>query len=455
MTVLTFAALGAALILFAFVGLRARAVDGGVDDFVTARNSQGAGTLGLSFLASGMGGWILFAPPEVGAFVGPLAVLGYAVGSALPFAAFALFGRRMRAMLPEGRSLGDFVGLRFGRTMHVWVLLLSVLYMVCFVTAELTAAGSITGLLTGIDGRYAIAGVALATIGYTAVGGLRASLVTDRWQAWLLMGLLIVVGGFALSGLHPSQVKPVLAPLPEAFSVAVTLVIAVTTANLFHQGYWQRMWSARDGNELGRGAAVGMALTVVVVMAVGLLGVAAASAGLHLGEPPLPFFALLAGAPAWIALPAALLGVTLVASSVDTLENALASLVVAERPALSLNSARGITVLLMIPAVVIAMQGYSVLQLFLIADLLCATAVIPALMGLWPRVPSAAALAGSAAGVAGAILPGWVAGGSLMAGLQSAAFPGGEPTLGPFLGALVASAAVALLVMLVQPRTGD
>ena len=53
---------------------RARRADGLLDDYVTARNSQGAQAIGLSFLASSMGAWILFAPPEIGAFVGPVAL---------------------------------------------------------------------------------------------------------------------------------------------------------------------------------------------------------------------------------------------------------------------------------------------------------------------------------------------------------------------------------------------
>ena len=91
------AALGAALVLFTWIGLRARAADGDLDDYLTARNSQGASALGLSFLASGMGAWILFAPPEVGAFVGPVALAGYAVGAALPFLVFAALRSYLQA----------------------------------------------------------------------------------------------------------------------------------------------------------------------------------------------------------------------------------------------------------------------------------------------------------------------------------------------------------------------
>src|SRR5690606_41191644 len=68
---LTVAVLSTALLGFAVLGLRARRADGLLDDYVTARNSQSAQAIGLSFLASGMGAWILFAPPEIGAFVGP------------------------------------------------------------------------------------------------------------------------------------------------------------------------------------------------------------------------------------------------------------------------------------------------------------------------------------------------------------------------------------------------
>lgn len=94
-----------------------------LDDYVTARNSQTATTLGFSFLASGMGAWILFAPPEIGAFVGPVALLGYAVGSALPFLVLGLYGPRIRRALPAGRSIAEFAEACYGKgsvTMSRW-----------------------------------------------------------------------------------------------------------------------------------------------------------------------------------------------------------------------------------------------------------------------------------------------------------------------------------------------
>lgn len=448
------AAIVAALCLFGWLGLRARKTAEGLDDYMTARNSQGATTIGLSFLASGMGAWILFAPPEVGAFVGPVALAGYALGAALPFIVFATLGPVIRKRMPHGRSISEFTEQRFGKGMRRWVSLISVLYMLCFLAAELTAIGSITGLLSNLNGDIVIIAVAVTTLVYTAWGGLRASLATDRWQALLLMALLAAVLFVDWQHLPASTGSASLPGIPfwSAVSVALTLVLAVTAANLFHQGYWQRVWAARDSASLWKGAILGGGSTILVVAVVGGLGMSAAMAGLDLGQPPIPFFALLNEAPQWLGAVALVLAVTLVASSVDTLQNGIASLAVAEKRGLTLTAARWVTVVLMVPVVLIALQGASVLRLFLIADLLCATAIVPVLMGLWPRVPTTAAMAGVLAGLAGAIVPDWVLTGSLTEALHIASFPGGAPTLAPFAGALIASGGVTLLLTLAAGR---
>jgi Na+/proline symporter len=454
MFIASLAALCVALLLFVWAGLRARRPGEDLDDYLVARDSQGALATGLSFLASGMGGWILFAPPEVAAFVGPLALAGYAIGAALPFLVFALFGAAIRRRLPMGRSVGEFAQARFGAGMRRWVSALSVLYMLCFLTAELTAIGAITGLLSGVPGGVAVVGVAVATLVYTAWGGLRASIRTDLWQGWLVLALVALVGVGAWRWAPPLDAGRALAQVPvaDALGVALTLVIAVTAANLFHQGYWQRLWAARDPRALGAGALIGGAATVVVVAAIGALGLLAIAAGIDPGSPPMPLFALLAQAPPWVALAALVLAVTLVASSVDTLQSGIVSLVVTERRGLSLPAARRITVALTVPVVLVALQGYSVLRLFLIADLLCATTVAPLLLGLWHRVGPKAALAGALAGLAGAVLPGAISGGSLAAGVLAASFPGSIPTLAPFAGALLASSVVSVAIALWPAR---
>jgi solute:Na+ symporter, SSS family len=445
------------LTLVAFVGLGVAAGrDTDVETHTTARNTQGAIPLGLSFLAAGMGAWILFAPPEVGAGVGLVAVIGYAIGGAMPMVLFALLGRRIRAAVPDGHSIGELARLRFGRPFAAWVSVISVGYMFLFVTAELTAAAGVAGLVAGVDPTLTVVAVAVATLAYTTWGGLRASLVTDRWQSGLIIALL-AVGFVAAVGALPDAGAALgdsglLGVDRVGVEVAVTLVIAVAAANMFHQGYWQRVWAAADERALHRGAVIGAVLTVPVVLVVGLFGVLAAGSGQGLDVSPVPFFALTTGLPVVIGGAVLVLGVALVASSVDTLETGLLSLVAGEVRMPTLTTARVVTVALMAPAVVVAVQGHSVLRLFLVADLLCAGVVVPLLSGLWARVTPAGALSGAVAGLVGAVLPGLVSTGSVSRAVELATFPGGVPTLPPFLGALLLSAATTLAVSLVSPQ---
>jgi SSS family solute:Na+ symporter len=450
----TTAAILAALVFFIWVALRDRVPVANLDDYLTARGSQRASALGLSFLASGMGAWILFVPPEIGAFVGPVALVGYALAAALPFWLLSWLGPAIRQRVPHGRTIAEYAQDRFGKGMRLWVTALSVLYMLCFITAELTAIGAITGLLSELPGSWVIVAVAVTTLIYTTWGGLRASLVTDRWQAWLLLALLAIVIGVVLTSLPDDAVTQPwpTAPYEVSLSVALTLVIAVTAANIFHQGYWQRIWSARSDTELRRGAWWGGVLTIPVMLVMGALGMLCMAMGKNPGSPPIPFFALLSDAPQWLVLPTLVLAVALVASSVDTLQSGIASLVVTARPDVSLASARWVTVLLMLPVVWVSLQGLSVLRLFLIADLLCATAVVPVMLGLWKRMTPSAAVAGAVAGLVGAIVPGWFSGGSLPAGVLAASFPTSVPTLAPFAGALLASTAVSLALAWIRPQ---
>jgi solute:Na+ symporter, SSS family len=450
----------AVLAVFTSIGVRAgrRRPGDGTTDYVLARGSQGPTSLALSFLASGLGAWILFAPPELGVLLGMTAVVGYALAAAAPFAVLAVVGPRLRRTVPSGHGLTEFLRVRFGPTAGVVVALVSLLYMGVFVAAELVAIGGLVELLGGVPPQVTVIAVVAATLLYTAYGGLRASLRTDRWQSWLVVVLLGVAAAAAVGTVE----QPVAAVSRTGLlgvdrpgiETAVTLIIAVTAANLFHHGYWQRVWAARDDRALRRGALAGAAATVPVVLVAGGLGVLAAGAGV-VEVPALAVFSIVAQLPTTVIAGVLVLGIALVASSVDTIENGLAALLVAERPRLRLGHARLATVVIMIPAVALALVAESVLQLFLIADLLCAAIVAPALLGLWRRTTAVAVTAGSAAGLAGAFAAGWAASGSVAGAVAAVTFPDAVPTLPPFAGAVVAGAVVTVAVSLAGGRTTD
>ncbi|MCU1631565.1 MAG: putative sodium-solute symporter [Micrococcaceae bacterium] len=442
--------------VFAWVGL-AVGRDRDLEEFAVARNSQNGLGLGLSFFASGVGAWILFAAPEVGASTGLAGVLGYAVAITVPLIGLVLVGRRLRSLVPEGHNLIEFVRLRYGRVMHIYVLAISMLYMLVALSAELTAVGAVLGRLSVVDPRLGIAAVALITALYTAWGGLRASIRTDRWQSWMLFPLLILVGAILFAGLSRED-----APLDSALftmdvagvEAALTLIVAVTATTLFHNGYWQRVWAAKDQRALTHGAIIGALTRFPVVLAAGMVGLLAAAYGVALGVPSVPFFALLDRQPVWVLAAVLVLTLALVASTVDTLQNGLAAVAVTHIPAMGLVGGRIATVVFTVIPALVAFQGFSVLRLFLIADLFCAATIVPALLGLWHRSTTAGAISGALAGLAASVGYGFVVGGSLPAAVAIATFSDGL-ALPPFLAALSASAAVTILVSLAARRSTD
>ena len=444
---------------FAVVGFRARGDDEGLDDYLTARNSQSGLSLGLSLAASGLGAWILFSPAEVGAFVGADAAVGYGIASATPLILFGILGPRVRRLLPDGVSFMGFMKRRFGRTVHAAVTAVAIGYMATYLVAELTAIGSVGGLLAGMAPEVTIAAVVVVTLAYTAYGGLRASIITDRWQAWLVLALSVVAGWSVLAATHlaPGALSNTGLVTIDRTGVesSVTLVVAVTAAEMLNHGNWQRVWAARDTRALATGVGLSAVLVAVMVSATGLAGTLAVASGVDLGDPAVPFFSLLTGLPTWVLALVFTLGVGLVASSVDSLENALAALVVAERPSLNLKGARIVTVVLVVPAGLVALQGYSVLRLFLVADLLAAAIVVPVLLGLWRRTTPGAALAGIVAGLVGAFVAAVVTTSTLADALGVVTFEGGATPLAPFAGALLASAAVTVVWSLAANRRTD
>ncbi|MEL7510416.1 MAG: hypothetical protein AAFN42_24050 [Cyanobacteria bacterium J06554_1] len=87
------------------------------------------------------------------------------------------------------------------------------------------------------------------------------------------------------------------------------------------------------------------------------------------------------------------LALALVMSSLDTMLNGLVSVFTLDLmrllPDPSANNvlrvSRILTVLVGVPAIAIASQGYSVLYLFFVADLICAAVLFPMLYGLYSR----------------------------------------------------------------------
>ncbi|PSQ95971.1 MAG: sodium:solute symporter [Bacteroidetes bacterium SW_9_63_38] len=393
-----------------------------VEDYVAARGRFGTGATTATLFASAMGSWILFGPPEAATWGGLPAVAGYTLGAALPSLLYIPLGRRLRRLMPDGHALTEFVRHRYGRAMHVYVLTIMIFYLFTALCAQVTGMAFLMRLVADVPMALTAGAVLVATVAYTALGGLRTSVVTDGVQSLLLLPLL--AAGALLAVLSLGNVEALATGVADRAPAllrwthgpgvqgGLALFIGIGAASLFNQGTWQRVYAAKNTAALRTGFVTVSAAMAVTVAGTGLLGLAAVGAGAASPPSTALFTFLLDRVPTGVGLGLVLLGLTLVMSSADTVLNALASLVAVDlrelRPSLPsstlLRVARWTTAALAVPVFAIASQGLSVLYLFLVADLVCAAAVVPVFGGLLSdRLTNPAALCGLTAGLVAGI----------------------------------------------------
>ena len=395
----------------------------GIEDFLVARNSAGLKVSTATLVASVIGAWVLLGPAETGTWAGLVALIGYGLGQAAPLLAFVFVGPRIRHIMPEGHSLTEYVWHRYGRVMYGFSLGVMIFYMFVFMSAELTGISQAVRLLGNIPLWLTATIVGLLTVAYTAYGGIRASIFTDTIQFSIILPLLaisFIAAVIALGGFGPA-LAPVREDAPQLLSFThgpgiefgLTLIIAVFSANMFHQGFWQRVYTSKDDHSLRRGFGIAGIIAIPVILLSGLLGVMAVGQGV-VTDPSVALFSLVSTAmPMWAILVVFILALVLVMSSLDTLLNGIASIITSDlarfKPNLGgmqlIQSSRFITIVLIVPAILIASQGTSVLYLFLIADLVCSAAVFPVLWGLYSsRFNGRGALVSSLSGLIGGAL---------------------------------------------------
>jgi Na+/proline symporter len=476
------------LLFFAWLGSREsgnKVLD--MDEFLSARGSQNWIMIGLSLFASGMGIWILFGPSEVGYYGGFYDVFGYALSSATPFLLLAYLGPIIRDLTPKGITLADFVRQKMGRPMQLYVGIISILYMFTFMFAEYIAIGRAVEFLSGIDFLIPIILVAIVTTFYTVMGGLPVSIKTDRIQSFFIIWLVVCVVLFIINEGFGNTLDDAKAYNPEdtwsigsisdysTFEAGLALVLAITAAEMFSQGNWQRIWASENNEALRKGALLASFLCFVAVLLFGYLGTVAAGRGSVL-DPSITFFELIADYPEPILAMFLVLGIALVCSSIDTLQNAIVAVIsrdIADSNHWSrilgfksrqenhhiLNQAKYAVISIAPIAIFLAWyyadDALSVFRIFLVADLFAAATVLPIFLSLSDRVTANGGLVGAVFGLISVVIYGIFIS-DLETGIDYLTNPineNGLANLGVFLSALIGSALVTIIVSEIENQS--
>ena len=363
----------------------------GLNNYLVANRSVGAFSLTTSLVASALGAWILFGPASAATWGGIGAVIGYALGTAFPLFILIFLGEKFRKLYPKGKTLIEVVRLRFGTKLFKLILFLTIFYMFIFLIAEVTAVSILVNYISGTTLWITALIVIVSSLVYTLYGGLRASIFTDNIQFIIILILLLIsfinLISFNFNEFNfefIKQNKPYLlsSDYLANFTAGLTFFIAVAATNLFHQGNWQRVYAAKNNNVLKKSLVISFLIIIPIVFFMGFTGLVAVSINSTV-VPDLAFFSLLLKEQTlMLSVIVIVLAISLTISSIDTLINAVSSLIVVDGSKVLnfkgdyLKLSKYFIICLSIIAFAIASKGLSILYLFLLADLLCCAAVL-------------------------------------------------------------------------------
>ena len=389
-------------LLFAFLGINHTKKFKGLNNYLTANRNIGVFSLTTSLTASALGAWILFGPASAATWGGIGAVIGYSLGTAFPLFFLIYLGKKIRNEFPKGSSLIEFMRRKFGKSLFKLILLMTIFYMFIFLCAEVTAISVLINYISGTEFWITALVVLSSTLIYTLYGGLKASIFTDNIQM-IVIGVLLIISFIYITSFTGSKFSFdfVIKKNPQLLSsnyipnytAGLTFFIAVAATNLFHQGNWQRVYAAKNYQTLKKSLIISFLIIIPIVFFMGFSGMVAFSIDSST-RPDLGFFSLLLKEQTiFLSLFIIILGMALTISTVDTLINAISSLVILDGKAVFnlskktnyLNFSKYIILFLSFISFIIASKGFDILYLFLLADLFCCAFVLTVFLSFYDK----------------------------------------------------------------------
>ncbi|MCB0421818.1 MAG: sodium:solute symporter family protein [Bdellovibrionales bacterium] len=225
----------------------------------------GSRKIGLALgTATAVASWITsnttMLAPQFALQMGIWGMLAYCAASFGLFL-FAPMAERIRNLMPNGYTSGDFIRLRYGRPTWIIFLCLSLFYSITWLVSMSMAGGILLESLSGIPYHYGMSIILLVCVIYTMRGGIYAVIGTDFIQSTIIL-LGVIILGIAI--LNKIDVADIHANLKERSPLLLDMlfpapIMAIFNNLLFGLGeifhnniWWSRAFALRK--EVGKKA---------------------------------------------------------------------------------------------------------------------------------------------------------------------------------------------------------
>jgi Na+/proline symporter len=398
---LTFAVVIFISTLFLFIGIFYSRKKVSLNTYLVSDRNEGVFSLSATLIASSLGAWILFGPPTAATWGGFGSVIGYALGTAFPMILLIFFGKKIRLLLPKGKSLTELVLKKFGKKLFKLIFSLMIFYLFIFLCAEVTAISKLIYYISGLNIWISASIILFFTLTYVLFGGLKATIRSDGIQFVVIILLFLYLifwvflqnnNNLNLNIFQANLIKLDSKSLISSFQFGFVFFIAVAATNLFHQGNWQRVYAAKNEKILVKSLLISFFIIFLIVLFMGVTGTISKINGLKFNDDLAFFSIILNKNDILISLTVLIFSLSLTISTVDTLLNSISSLAIVHSKDFfnfkylkDKKLSNVLLILLSIACLIIALYQFSVLYLFLLADLLCCACVYVIFKGLYQK----------------------------------------------------------------------
>lgn len=226
-----------------------------LDDYVLAGRNVGLALAAATSMATWITSNTTLVAPQLTYQFGIWGMVGYSL-AALGLILFAPMAKRIKKLMPEGYTCGDFIRLRYGTFAWIVFLVISFFYALGWLVSLGMAGGILLQSLSGLNYHIGMSAILLICVLYTLLGGLRAVIATDYIQTIIILLGVLFIGYVCMRDVGLQNIyASVSSEQPELLNLWFPAAIMFLFNNIFfgigeifHSNvWWSRAFAFKEG----------------------------------------------------------------------------------------------------------------------------------------------------------------------------------------------------------------
>jgi len=206
---------------------------------------------------------------------------------------FAPMALRIKNLIPEGYTSGDFIRVRYGKLAWSLFMIITGIYSIAWLVTMGVAGGKLINVLTGIPYEYGMSVILFVCVAYTLFGGLFAVIGTDFIQSVIILVGVIVVGAVILARIDMPEIYQSIETEQTALLDVFMPVALLSLFNLmffgwgevFHNNVWWSRAFALRKKVVSKAFLLAGLCWFPIPIAAGFIALSAAPLGINIVDP--------------------------------------------------------------------------------------------------------------------------------------------------------------------------